>query len=220
MSRHVFLTVLIGALVLLIVGLLLPAPNPDERPQRLPWQVRPVPDGLTRVFGLTLGETTLGEAEAAFGEEAKVNLFVNETGERAVEAYFDALTLEGLQAKMILTVGVDPATREGMYKRGLRIATLGSGSKRVTLHPDDLARVRRTAVTAITYMPKIDLDPKLVEKRFGEPARRIEEAETGIVHWLYPDKGLDIAVKSAGGQDVLQYVPPKEFEKLVRPLEP
>ena len=220
MSRHVFLTVLLGALVLLVVGLLIPAPTPDEQPQRLPWQVRPVPDGLSRVFGITLGETPLGEAEAAFDEEAKVSLFVNEQGERAVEAYFDVLNLEGLKAKMVLTVGVDTATLDGMYDRGLRIATLGSGSKRVTLHPDDLDRARRTAITAITYMPYIDLKPELVAKRFGEPARRIEEAETGIRHWLYPEMGLNIALEGEGGQDVLQYVPPKDFEKLVRPLEP
>lgn len=220
MSRHVFLTVFLGALVLLVVGLLIPAPTPDEQPQRLPWQVRPVPDGLSRVFGITLGETPLGEAEAAFGEEAEVSLFQNEEGERAVEAYFDVLTLDGLKAQMVLTVGVGAGTMDGMYERGLRIATLGSGARRVTLHPDDLARARRTAVTAITYMPKIDLDPELVEKRFGAPARRIEEAESGIVHWLYPEMGLDIALEGEGGQDVLQYVPPKDFEKLVRPLEP
>lgn len=220
MSRHVFLTVLIGSVVLLALALLIPAPEPEVRPDQLPWQVRTLPDGTSRVFGVTLDRTTMGEAEAAFGEEAKVSLFVSSDDEYAVEGYFDALILDGLKARMVLNVALPETDLEAMYDRGLRISTLGSGSRRVTLHPDDLARVRNTPVSAITYMPDLDLEPALVEKRFGAPQRRIEDPdeESAIVHWLYPGKGLDIALSEAG-QDVLQYVPPRDFQQLVRPLK-
>ena len=54
-------------------------------------------------------------------------------------------------------------------------------------------------------------------KRFGQPAQRIQEKKNGLVHWLYPQDGLDITL---GGSEkpLLQYVPPKDFDKLVRPL--
>lgn len=219
-TRHVFLTVLVGSVLLLALALLIPSPEPEVEPERLPWQVRALPDGSARVFGVTLERTTLGEAEVVFGEEAEVSLFVSSENEYAVEGYFDTLILDGLKARMVLNVALSEAVLEGMYDRGLRISTLGSGSRRVTLHPDDLAHVRRTPVSAITYMPNLDLDPTLVEKRFGTPGRRLADPEEGsaIVHWLYPQKGLDIAL-SGQGQDVLQYVPLRDFERLVRPLE-
>ena len=41
--------------------------------------------------------------------------------------------------------------------------------------------------------------------------------EPGVVHWLYPVKGLDVVVREEG-KEVLQYVAPREFERLARPL--
>jgi len=41
---------------------------------------------------------------------------------------------------------------------------------------------------------------------------------TGITHWLYPDRGLDIAV-NPDGREVFQYVMPARFNELLEPLE-
>jgi hypothetical protein len=58
-----------------------------------------------------------------------------------------------------------------------------------------------------------DLEPAIIEKRFGTPAERIGEYEE-ITHWLYPQLGLDIAVDRER-KEVFQYVMPREFEALV-----
>ena len=70
----------------------------------------------------------------------------------------------------------------------------------------------------LTYLPKTDLEPKVVGKRFGEPAEKIAEPGGRVEHWLYPDKGLDI-VMDKQAKEVLQYVAPKDFARLRAPLE-
>ena len=41
--------------------------------------------------------------------------------------------------------------------------------------------------------------------------------QTGVVHHLYPDKGMDIALDTSGGV-VIQYVDPNAFDALIAPL--
>lgn len=211
-----FLWVLLGTLILIGLGVfVLPGQHP-EGPARLPWQIEPV-NGTIRVFGLTLGESTLSDAEAVIGEEAEVSLFRSPEGRIDVEAYFDQATISGLKSKIVLAIALTETTREAMYERGIRIATMGSGTRKVTLAPEDLKHVRQSPIGGITYLPRIDLEPELLTKRFGEPARRIPEPEGRAVHWLYPAFGLDITVNE-DGKEVFQYVPPAQFERVVEPL--
>jgi hypothetical protein len=51
--------------------------------------------------------------------------------------------------------------------------------------------------------------------RFGQPDKKIALAE--VTHYLYPDKGLDIALYK-DAKDVLQYVSPQAFSQLTQPL--
>lgn len=217
MERHTFLTVLGFSLLAVVVALLIPG-QPREQAVDLPWQITPTDDGSIEVFGLTLGKTPLAVLERKLGEEAEVSLFVSPEGEYRIEGYFDQVILSGLRAKMVVVSGLDAAGRERAFSQGLRIANLGGDRRKVTLHPDDLAAVRQAPVAIITYLPKSGLDEELITRRFGEPARRVKETETEVVHWLYPDKGLDLAL-DANGKAVLQYIAPREFERLSAPLE-
>ena len=107
---------------------------------------------------------------------------------------------------------------EGIFNRGARIATMGSGQRKVTLSGEDNQAALHTPIAAITYLPKANLDAVMVEKRFGQPDERIREQNTDVEHWLYPALGLDIAL-SDERKDVLQYTRPSRFENLVAPLK-
>ena len=170
-----------------------------------------------RMVILSDGLPTVGEAEQRFGLDAELSLFRAADGKMVVEAFFDNVTLTGLGAKLVLVAGLSDQQLQGIYERGLRIANLGGGARKVTLGPDDVALVRKTPIASLTYLPKAHLDNALVAKRFGEPAERVTEAESGVVHWLYPAKGLDVAV-SPDQKEVLQYVAPRDFERLRAPL--
>jgi hypothetical protein len=76
--------------------------------------------------------------------------------------------------------------------------------------------MRSWPISSLTYLPSLQVDDAIFLKRFGQPAQRIKEKKSGLVHWLYPQDGLDITL--GGGKPLLQYVPPKDFDKLTRPL--
>ena len=50
-------------------------------------------------------------------------------------------------------------------------------------------------------------------KRYGEPAERITESETGVVHWIYPESGLAIGL-NPDGKELFQYVQPGQIDDL------
>ncbi len=211
------LGVIAVAIIAIAAGLLLTPKTSLEKRTDLPWQITVNDDETSTVFGLTLSRSTLTDAIRKLREQPEITMFVSPQGKKVVEAYFEQVTLGGVRAKMIVTVALGENKLEEIYQRGLRISRSSSDSRKVTLHPDDLMLVSQSPIGAITYLPRTDLDAGVITRLFGTPAMRIREQENDVVHWLYPDKGLDIAL-SADRKEVLQYIAPKRFELLSEPL--
>jgi hypothetical protein len=211
--------IIVFAVIALVIGLMIPGGEPPPV-QTFPWQIEHTTSGSTRVFGLTLGESTLQQAEQVFGAEAELSLFepADEKRKSMIEGYFDKVTLGGLSAKVVVVFDFTEDQIQAMYNRGTRISTLGDGSRKVSLHAEDIKTIRSSRIASITYLPRIRLDAALLEKRFGQPAQTIKEPGNNMTHWLYPDKGLDVALDEQGN-GVLQYVSPARFEQLIRPLQ-
>jgi hypothetical protein len=218
MERFIFLGVLLLTLLALGIAMLLPGKAP-EGPTYLPWQIEKTLSGSTRVFGLELGKSTLADAQQRFKEVYEVSMFARDDGSKVVEAYFDSLTLSGLRARVVLVMEMSPEQLDGFYKRGERIATMGSGTRKVTLADNDLQRLATMPIASLTYIPKANLDAELIQARFGKPVERIREigGESRVEHWLYPEQGLDLILHEKG-KEVLQYVQPARFELLRKPL--
>jgi len=215
MDKKIIFGVLTLTTVSIFALLLIPSKSIDT-PETLPWHITHSTPETSRVFGITLGQSTLSELETRFFEQTLVSLFKTSDGKMVVEAFFDELNLNGLKAKFVMTIAVPPEKLEGMFNRGLRMNSTPSG-KRITLTPDDLVIVRNSPVATLTYLPRMRLEEDLIIQRFGKPAQRIRETESGAEHWLYPQHGLDVTL---GGKEkpLLQYISPKEFELLRAPL--
>nr|VFK01289.1 MAG: hypothetical protein BECKH772A_GA0070896_102223 [Candidatus Kentron sp. H]VFK01406.1 MAG: hypothetical protein BECKH772B_GA0070898_102303 [Candidatus Kentron sp. H]VFK04972.1 MAG: hypothetical protein BECKH772C_GA0070978_102253 [Candidatus Kentron sp. H] len=180
-----------------------------------PWQIEVRPDGLSRVFGITLGETTLGTVQTHFRDGGEMRMFVSPFNRVSVEVFFKSVDLDGIRGKIVLLLDPGEETLGAMLERGTRTKPMPDGGRKISLHPEDRAQLRYTPVGAITYLPTTDLDASVIQQRFGEPERRIPDREAeGVVHWLYPYLGLDIALNE-GGKEIFQYVPPREFERLL-----
>jgi hypothetical protein len=91
-----------------------------------------------------------------------------------------------------------------------------STTRRITLHPDDLAAADRLPIRAIAVIPTVNLDEATVVQRFGEPGERIVVSDKRT-HLLYPKLGLDVVVDK-DGKELLQYVAPQQFARLREPL--
>jgi hypothetical protein len=220
MDRQIVLSIL-GVAVLAFVGVLLLMPESiEDGPTRLPWHIEQDSSGHSQVFGFTIGETTLAEVRELFGEDGKVNLFQDPMRDEpyVVEAFFDQIHLQRLRADFVITLDVDQTTLAAMYERGLRISQVGSGSRKIRLDPTDVDALSERPIRTISYLPKAKLDNALIEQRFGTPALRLSEPENGVVHWLYPARGLDIG-REPGGNVIIQYVNPDDFDRVLRPLE-
>lgn len=220
MDRKIVLSV-IGAAILGFFAILLLMPtSTDDGIDRMPWQFTQDGTGRTHVFGLTLGQTTLNEVRAAFGEIGEITLFQNSAAAQmySVEAFFEQIYLKRLRADFVMTLDVEQATLSAMSERGLRISQLASGSKKIKLDPADAALLANRPIRSIAYLPKARLDSALIEQRFGAPSEQLTESKSGIVHWLYPQRGLDIA-RDPAGQTIIQYVNPSDFDSLRVPLD-
>jgi len=219
MGKHVFLSVLGATILALMLGVYLSSLKaPQTNHKGFPWQVENLATGHTRVFGLTIGQSTLGEAEQLFKELSEITLFAPQQSAAVIEAFFSEVKISGLKSKMVMTIDLSTDEIQAMFNRGARISTLGSGTRKVTLSGEDAIRVRQSAIASITYLPSVNLDAGLIENRFGQPAEKIADTESDAVHWLYPKKGVDIAL-SETDKEVILYVMPENFDSLVKPLQ-
>lgn len=211
MDRKIITATLIAALMGIAgIWLLLSAFPPSEQgPPRLPWDVERSPEGRVRAFGLTLGESRLAELRELLADEGKLSLFVDPNGQMAVEVFFDDIILSQIRADWVVTLDVAQTQLEDIYQRGLRISTLGDGSRKVSLAPEDAARLADAPVRRITYLPWKRLESRDIRGNFGAPSE-ILEAPNAIRHWIYPSQGLEIA-RDPDGAVVIQYLNPADF---------
>jgi hypothetical protein len=220
MEHRILLSTLAAAL-LGIVGLWLllslqaPAEPPD--PPYWPWEVSRSDAGQVEVFGLTLGQSRLAELRARLGETGTLSLFIEADGTMVIEAFFDDIRLSGLRADWVVTLDVAESDLADIYGRGLRISTLGHGGRKVTLAVEDSKRLAEAPLRRITYLPWPQLQARDLAGNFGLPREKLTEPG-GIEHWLYPERGMDIA-RDPKGKVVIQYLNPPDFSAARARLE-
>ena len=205
-------------LLLLVLPFLLPASSRPAAPDPglAPWNVEVLPQGGARVFGITLGQTSLRDAARGLGSEPVVALVLSAGDTGAVEAYIESVSLGALSGKMILSIDTSLTQREQMLERGLKAEVMAGGTRRVSLNDADRAWVDAAPVSGITYIPAAQLDESIILQRFGPSPTRVGAGEHAE-HFLYPLLGVDILLDRKG-KEVLQYVSPHDFARLRAPL--
>ena len=182
----------------------------------LPWQIALDGQGGSKVFGLQPGASSLGDARRVFGGDVQVAIIAKPDEVGTLEAYFNQVPLGFVLARVIVTVEADEAKVTALRERALKAEHMESTTRKITLHPDDLAAVESMPVRAISVIPTVNLDEATLLQRFGQPGERLVVSEKRV-HLLYPDKGLDIVV-DGDGKELLQYVAPRNFAWLREPL--
>lgn len=191
------------------------APPPGSE-SGYPWQIELPAPGQSRVFGLQPGISTVAEAAALFGPDVAIAIVAPPGQPASLEAYFESVQVGRIMGKLVLTIDADEAALAAMTERAAKVEYMDSTTRKISLNRDDLAAARGRAIQAITFIPSSNLDEAIVLQRFGTPAMRVRVSEERE-HFLYPDKGLDLALDSRT-KEVLQYVAPSDFERLSKPL--
>ena len=213
MERKIALSILAVTILAIGIAIIMPGGRQIDTDPKLPWLIGVNQDGSSTVFGLTLGKSSVADARNLLKKEGEATLFMEPDGKLTIEVFFQRVFLSSLKADMVMTAELTQQEMQPMYDHGTRVSKLGSGEQKVTLRPEDIDMVAAAPIRHLTYLPVADLDPELIESRFGTPAQRIAE-KSGASHWLYPEQGLDIAVDPER-KEVFQYVAPKDFERLV-----
>jgi len=213
------LSLIAFVLVALIVPFLVPGIGKQEGVdpnKNLPWQIETDGQGGSAVFGLKLGVSTLAEVRQQLCPDIEVAIIAEPNEAGTLEGYCSQVPLGFVLARVIVTADVSPASLAAMRERALKSKNMESATRKITLHPDDLAASEQLPIKAISIIPAVNLDEDTVVQRFGTPGERLVFSEKRV-HLLYPEKGLDILVDGEG-KELLQYVAPRNFSSLREPL--
>jgi hypothetical protein len=215
-----FIYAALAVIIAIIAVPMVMSPSPDNHPGKpvegLPWQIDVMPDGSSRVSGLTLGVSKLSDARTRFGE-GELAIVAAPDEQESLEMYFRDATLGVITGKLIVTAEVDAATLAAMHGRTTRTEYMNSNTRKSALADQDMPMAFAAPIRAITFVPSINLDDASVMTRFGAPVERIRTSDK-IEHFLYPDRGLDVIVDS-DAKELLQYVAPRDFMRLREPLK-
>jgi hypothetical protein len=215
-SIALFIAIIVALLALPILFHAEDAGRNETPAEGMPWQIDVLPDGTTRVFGLTPGRSTLDDARKLLGANAQVALVIAPGESGSVEAYYESVTAGPVTGKMVLTLETTLAQREQIINRARKVDYMNSTTRRVSPSDEDLALADAFVISAIAFIPSANLDEQIILQRFGMPAERIRSSEARE-HFLYPAKGLDLQL-DAKGKELLQYVAPRNFVQLRDPL--
>ncbi len=212
--------------ILFIVAVILAAyPFLNQSDQKesltgLPWQIDIMPDGSTQVFGLHIGTSRLLDAQRILGDDMEVAIVassgssIKDAG--SLEMYYGHYRAGLLSGKLVLQTKASAADIKRWRDNAVKFEYMASGqAKKYILDADDLPQVFDEVIIGLTFAPVVNLDESIITARFGEASERIEGE--GVTHFLYPEKGLDIALYKKA-KEVLQYVPPSQFKQLAQPL--
>lgn len=182
----------------------------------LPWQIERQPDGSTRVFGLSLGRSSLADAEKSWGPDGQLAVIVAADRPAALEAYYESVSAGFVTGRVILSAEMSQEALNNIRQRAVKAEPTPSGARRFLPGGDDRRLMLQAPIRAISFIPSVNLDEATVLQRFGTPGQRVRSGPNAE-HFLYPDKGLDLLLDGEG-KELLQYVAPGDFARLSAPL--
>jgi hypothetical protein len=217
MTRLFSLLIFLTIIVIAILSLKPNSERPTANMQSLPWQIEVLPEGRSKVFGVTLGGSSLGDAREQLGDDMELAIIVTSGQDSGgLEMYYGQYKAGVFSGKLVLAADLEPALLVQLKERAIRSRYMESGARKLILDPEDLPIALQAPLATMTFIPAINIDESSAIKRFG-PAAETIRSKNQVTHLLYPDKGLDLIINE-NGREVLQYVAPRDFERLRAPL--
>ncbi len=176
--------------------------------------------GEMMVFGVTLGVTTLGEAELILKSRAKRALFIlppkaDEDGnvdasnieilEHNIEAFFPNMPDN---SKMLLGLETEEEDMAKIRHTAHSPLAFPSGNIKLKIADEHHDILNAMKVITLTSIPRINLSPIDLRNKFGRPVMVHRQDE--VMHFLYPEIGLDVILDSSG-EAMLQFIEPSKF---------
>lgn len=126
--------------------------------------------GQLHILGITLGETTLKEAELILQSKSDVALYLypekHERAGRKLEAFFPAIADH---TKVILLLGMSREALNKLESRATIPHLYPNSVARMNLAADDRRAMDQVTVRELTLIPNLTLSAENIKARFGVP---------------------------------------------------
>lgn len=182
--------------------------RPSASQHGLPWQVE-LKDGNSRVFGITLGESSLADVIATINLEYELAIMAKQQQAGALELFYSHFKAGQLQGKLIVVIDTSETQLATLKAEAPKSQMLDNGTRKYQLGEHQFLSVQPLPIVSVTFAPTVRLNQEMIELHFGV-AEEIVEATEYVTHYLYPALGLNILIDEKG-KDLLQYVAPKTF---------
>lgn len=178
-----------------------------------PWLLRVGPDGSSRLMGLHLGADTLDSVQQRLGDALQPALVARLGEPGALEALVDPFAAGFVTGRLVLAFDAPREARVAWHDAAPRSSPMEGGVRRFELTAEARRAAGAMRLVGVSFVPGVRLSADDIRQRFGEPAQRVAAGAAEV--WLYPDRGLSIALQP-GARPVLQAVVPAEFDARLR----
>ena len=196
----------------IVLLIFLSACEPRKRDtENLPWKTTLSDTGVTQVFGINVGETTLKELSIRLRNVAETAIFETDKGKLNLEAYFGKTTIGLLEGRIIADLDVDEEWLQKERDHAKDREPTPNNNWKYTLSEESAMAVLDKRVWRFVYMPTGQYEEKQI-KFFGVPEETVKVTETAEYR-LFPSKGIALLWDKDGGE-IFYYVAPKDFARL------
>jgi len=163
--------------------------------------------GHVHVLGVTLGKTTLKQAEGILKSKSDVALYIypqeHPRAGMKLEAFFPAIADH---TKVVLLLDVDDRVLKQIEVRATIPHLYPDKVARMNLAADDVSRARSMPVRELTLIPNLTISAATLKARFGQPDR-VRPLDKDRNEYFYDAIGLN-AIISKDGPPVLHFSNP------------
>jgi len=160
------------------------------------------------VLGVTLGKTTLKQAERILKSKSDVALYIypqeHPKAGMKLEAFFPAIADH---TKVVLLLDLDDKALKEIEARATIPHLYPDKVARMNLASDDVSSARSATVRELTLIPNLTISAETLKARFGEPDR-MQSLDKDRDEYIYDAIGLN-AVISKGEPPVLHFTNPE-----------
>ena len=149
--------------------------------------------GNMQVLGVTLGQTTLKEAESILESKSDVALYIYPQGHekegRKMEAFFPAIADH---TKVILRLDLNSVQLDEIEERATIPHLYPNQVARMNLAAKDRMALDQAIISELTLIPNLTLTTENIQARFGQPDQIDTTTDQKVYH--YRSLGLDVTI--------------------------
>ncbi len=196
MNRSFLILLMVGtALMIAVIG---NRPRP-VMPGYMPWEVKVLDNGNTRIFGITLGKTRIQDANQILSSFPDNRIERDAQRQPGLYAVYEQLNLGGFLVRLELEYDLDAQQLQMITGDVAAEDTIDLPQQ---LDDDVQMQLLNSTVRSIRYIPQVDYTEALLLQHFGQPEQR--EHQGNHHYWRYPAIGLSIDIDDQG-PDIFSY---------------